>query len=244
MMTRPMPGWSFKVARSTEMDTSICPVRRSWALKLLPDTRPAYGSYLSQSISLVAPLNTPENVSSVRLMKGPTASRTNVLVEALWIWARRLRNDASGWAMNACSALSVRLPSYSGEKTIWPRTPVRSCSDDSSKKRLFPTGSGLSVVSQPTTVATSSSAVDGPVPIQSSTLKPNSEWRGSRIATARPSWPRYALTISATSRVGSRHTIPPVQRKQVDTTVETVLKPPEPAKTRPWVDPAGKAARS
>src|SRR3954447_6027427 len=25
------------------MNTSICPVRRSWALKLLPDTRPAYG---------------------------------------------------------------------------------------------------------------------------------------------------------------------------------------------------------
>src|SRR3954449_13014069 len=72
------------------MNTSICPVRRSSALKLLPDTRPAYGSYLSQSISLVAPLNTPENVSSVRLMKGPSASRTNLLVEALWIWAASL----------------------------------------------------------------------------------------------------------------------------------------------------------
>ena len=59
----------------------------------------------------------------------------------------------------------------------------------------------------------------------------------------RPSWPRYALTMSATSRVGSRHTIPPVQRKQVATTVETVLKPPEPAKTRPCVDPAGKVAQ-
>src|SRR4051812_7212435 len=90
MMTRPMPGWSFKVARSTEINTSICPVRRSWALKLLPDTRPAYGSYLSQSISLVAPLNTPENVSSVRLMKGPSASRTNLLVEALWMLSQPL----------------------------------------------------------------------------------------------------------------------------------------------------------
>src|SRR3954470_21137374 len=49
--------------------------------------------------------------------------------------------------------------------------------------------------------------------------------------------------MSATSRVGWRPTIPPVQRKQVDTTVETVLKPPEPAKTRPCVDPAGKAAK-
>src|SRR3954452_23725751 len=86
--------------------------------------------------------------------------------------------------MNSCSALSVRLPSYSGEKTIWPRTPVRSCWDESEKKRLFPIWSGLSVVSQPTTVATSSSAVDWPVPIQSSTLKPNSGWRGSRMATA------------------------------------------------------------
>src|SRR3954462_2681445 len=114
MMTRPMPGWSFKVVRSTEMNTSICPVRRSWALKLLPDTRPAYGSYLSQSISLVASLNTPEKVSSVRLMNGPSASRTNLLVEALWMCASRLRNDASGWAMNSCRAFSVRLFSYSG----------------------------------------------------------------------------------------------------------------------------------
>src|SRR3954467_9692158 len=136
MITRPMPGWSFKVARSTEINTSICPVRRSWALKLLPDTRPAYGSYLSQSISLVASLNTPEKVSSVRLMNGPSASRTNLLVEALWMWGSRLRNDASGCAMNSCRALSVRLLSYSGEKTIWPRTPVRSCSDESSKNRL------------------------------------------------------------------------------------------------------------
>ena len=47
-------------ARSIEMNTSICPVRRSWALKLLPETRPAYGSYLSQSISLVASLNAGE----------------------------------------------------------------------------------------------------------------------------------------------------------------------------------------
>src|SRR5215212_7037209 len=84
MMTRPMPGWSFKVPRSTEMNTSICPVRRSWALTLLPETRPAYGSYLSQSISLVASLSTPEKVSSVKLMKGPSASRTNLFVEMLW----------------------------------------------------------------------------------------------------------------------------------------------------------------
>ena len=31
------------VPRSIEMNTSICPVRRSWALKLLPETRPHTG---------------------------------------------------------------------------------------------------------------------------------------------------------------------------------------------------------
>src|SRR3954470_24713269 len=104
MMTRPLPGCFWSVPRSIEMNTSICPVRRSWALKLLPETRPAYGSYLSQSTSLVASLNTPEKVSLVRLMNGPSASRTNLLVEALWMCASRLRNDASGCAMNSCSA--------------------------------------------------------------------------------------------------------------------------------------------
>src|SRR3954453_5492247 len=110
MMTRPMPGCFWSVPRSIEMNTSICPVRRSWALKLLPETRPAYGSYLSQSISLVASLNTPEKVSSVRLMNGPSASRTNLLVEALWLCPSPLRNDAAGWAMNSCRAFSRRRP--------------------------------------------------------------------------------------------------------------------------------------
>src|SRR3954469_19925013 len=109
MMTRPMPGCFWSVPRSIEMNTSICPVRRSWALKLLPDTRPAYGSYLSQSISLVASLNTPEKVSSVRLMKGPSASRTNLLVEALWMCASRLRNDASGWARYTTLLRAIEL---------------------------------------------------------------------------------------------------------------------------------------
>ena len=34
-------NWPARWARSTEMNTSICPVRMSWALKLLPDTRPS-----------------------------------------------------------------------------------------------------------------------------------------------------------------------------------------------------------
>src|SRR5215204_2647125 len=48
-----------------------------------------------------APLKMPEKVASVRLMKGPSASRTNLFFEPSWIRASRCRNDASGWAMNS-----------------------------------------------------------------------------------------------------------------------------------------------
>src|SRR4051794_30423866 len=51
------------------------------------------------------------------------------------------------------------------------------------------------------------------------------------METARPPWPRNALTIAVISRVGSRQMIAPVQHRPVGTTIETVLRPPEPAKS-------------
>ena len=82
--------------------------------------------------------------------------------------------------------------------------------------------------------------------IQSSTLIPLlAAVAGSSVTTLCPRrWRRNAVTIGPISREGSSTTTEPVQVSRVGMPMEVVLKPPEPARTRAWVDPMRQGSMS